>query len=262
MGGGVSWGVGGGTDTHRVLPAKGTQGSPAGMSLSPRRGWEDGLCRHLVTPRDRPGTVRGPLDRGGVGGPKRSRASHRAPSPPPPPSASSKPVTPQTPLVAGPLPPELGGGGGARTPPPLSLSLQMHPRSHPSSPWWSPGGGGRPSCSAPSTASHPPASPCAGVPASHPWSPRGARPSRASPSGWPPTPCGWRWGGWSCGTRGSTSARPTTATAPRPRPCTWTWEVSGGPEPWPAPYRGPGGSSCGTVALRSLSGGLCVGVVL
>lgn len=189
------------------------------------------------------------------------------------PGLASRPFSPPPPQPAvNPSPPkphwwlvpchQSWGGGGARTPPPLSLSLQMHPRSHPSSPWWSPGGGGRPSCSAPSTASHPPASPCAGVPASHPWSPRGARPSRASPSGWPPTPCGWRWGGWSCGTRGSTSARPTTATAPRPRPCTWTWEVSGGPEPWPAPYRGPGGSSCGTVALRSLSGGLCVGVVL
>uniref|UniRef100_A0A663DJI4 Sialic acid binding Ig like lectin 1 n=1 Tax=Aquila chrysaetos chrysaetos TaxID=223781 RepID=A0A663DJI4_AQUCH len=234
----------------------GTQGSPAGMSLSPRRRWEDGLCRHLVTSRDRPATVRGPLDRGGGGGGVSQTLPGLASRPfsPPPPSASSKPVTPQNP-TGGWSPATRAGGGGLGHTPHCPRPCRCTPGAILHLLGGAPGGGGRPSCSAPSTASHPPASPCAGVPASHPWSPRGARPSHASLSRWPPTPCGWRWGGWSCGTRGSTSARPTTATAPRPRPCTWTWEVRGGPEPWRAPYRRPGGSSCGTVALRSLSGG-------
>lgn len=136
----------------------------------------------------------------------------------------------------------LGGGGGGHTA--LSLSLQMPPRSHPSPRWCSPGGGVRPSCSAPPTASRPPTSSCTGGPATRPSPPRGARPTHASPSRRPPTPCGWGWGGWSCGTRGSTSARPTTATAPRPRPCAWTWEVRAAPshghrEPWVGVPVGP-----------------------
>uniref|UniRef100_A0A8C4V757 Sialic acid binding Ig like lectin 1 n=1 Tax=Falco tinnunculus TaxID=100819 RepID=A0A8C4V757_FALTI len=88
-------------------------------------------------------------------------------------------------------------------------------------------GGVRLSCSAPSTASHLPTSPCTGVPATRPWLPPTARPTHASPSRQPPTPCGWAWRGWSCRTQGSTSARPTTAMAPHPRPCSWMWEVRG-----------------------------------
>lgn len=171
--------------------------------------------------------------------PRRCRASHRAPSP------CGKPVTPQTPR--GGRSPASGAvcwGAGGDTYTMLSLSLQMPPRSHPSPRWCSPGGAVRPSCSAPPTASLPPTSSCTGGPATCPSPPRGARLTHASPSRRPPTPCGWGWGGWSCGTRGSTSARPTTAMAPRPRPCAWTWEVRAAPshghrEPWVGVPVGP-----------------------
>lgn len=134
----------------------------------------------------------------------------------------------------------------------LSLSLQTRPGTCPSCPWWSRGAGGRPSCSARWTATRPPTSRCCGV--SRPSPPRGAPPTPASPSRPSPTPCGCGWRRWARGTRGSTSARPTTASAPRPPPCSSRRAVSA-----VLPGAGRGASPCaschaGCTALSSSSG--------
>lgn len=118
----------------------------------------------------------------------------------------------------------------------LSLSLQTRPESRPSCPWWSRGAGGKPSCSARWTATRPPTSPCCG--AARPSPPPGAPPTPAPPSRLSPTPCGCGWWLWARGTRGSTSAQPTTASAPRAPPCSSRRAVSTALPPGLVPHGG------------------------